>query len=99
MLLLTNKFLAFETLFQPLWSHYVLHHRDGRQELHRARHLAGDEVRAFLRRLSNLATKNVELLEGTSTDQGWELSLQSHTTVWYREYLSKIYEQNSRPWK
>lgn len=70
MLLLTNKFLAFETLFQPLWSHYVLHHRDGRQELHRARHLAGDEVSAFLRRLSNLATKNVELLEGTSTDQG-----------------------------
>lgn len=59
----TNKLLTLETLLQPLWGHDVLHHRDSRQELHRARHFAGDEVCAFLRGLGNLAPENVELLK------------------------------------
>lgn len=48
----------------------MLHHGDGRQELHRARHFAGDEVCAFLRRLGDLAPKDVELLEGGAQSGG-----------------------------
>lgn len=40
------------------------HHGDGCQELDRARHFAGDEVRALLRRLGDLAPQDVELLKG-----------------------------------
>lgn len=69
MLLLTDELLTLETLLQPLRSHDVLHHGDGRQELHGARHLAGDEVGALLCRLGDLPTKNVELLGVTNTDQ------------------------------
>lgn len=67
--LLTNELLTFETLFQPLWSHDVLHHRDGREELDCPRHLAGDEVCALLRRLGDLPTKDVELLKVRSTGE------------------------------
>lgn len=59
----TNELLALEALFQPLRSHDVLHHRDGRQELHGARHLAGDEVGTLLCGLSNLSTQDVQLLK------------------------------------
>lgn len=41
----------------------MLHHRDGRQELHGACHLAGDEVGTLLRGLSNLSTQDVQLLK------------------------------------
>lgn len=41
----------------------MLHHRDGRQELHSACHLAGDEVGTLLRGLSNLSTQDVQLLK------------------------------------
>lgn len=62
-MLLTNELLALEAFFQPLRRHDVLHHGNGRQELHSAGHLAGNEVRARLCRLDNLPTENVELLE------------------------------------
>lgn len=62
---LTHERLALEALVQPLGGHHVLHHGDGRQELDRARHLAGHEVRALLRRLGDLPTQNVQLLRGT----------------------------------
>lgn len=60
----TNELLTLETLLQPLRGHDVPHHRDGRQELHRACHFAGDEVCALLRRLGDLTAKDVELLKG-----------------------------------
>lgn len=66
---LTNELLTLETFLQPLGGHDVLHHGDGRQELDRARHLAGDEVGALLRRLGNLPSKDVELLEAGTTGQ------------------------------
>lgn len=59
---LTHKLLALEALLQPLGRHDVLHHRDGRQELHGARHSAGDQVGALLRRLGHLTAQDVELL-------------------------------------
>lgn len=59
----TNELLALEALLQPLRSHDVLHHRDGRQELHGACHLAGNEVGTLVRGLSNLSTQDVQLLK------------------------------------
>lgn len=64
--LLTNKLLALQAFVQPLGSHNVPHHRHGRQELDCARHLAGDQVRALVRRLGNVAPENVELLKAES---------------------------------
>lgn len=61
--LLTDKLLALQALVQPLGSHNMPHHGHGRQELDRARHLAGDQVRALVRRLGNVAPENVELLK------------------------------------
>lgn len=60
---LTDELLAPEALVQPLGGHDVLHHRDGRQELDRARDLAGDEVRALGHRLGDVTAQDVELLE------------------------------------
>lgn len=69
--LLTNELLALQAFVQPLGRHDVPHHGHGCQELDRARHLAGDQVRALVRRLGNVAPKNVELLKAeTETETG-----------------------------
>lgn len=77
----TNERLTLEALLQPVRGHHVLHHRDGRQELDRARHLAGDEVRALLRGLGNLPAQDVQLLKATSTERGGEPA--GHTAAWH----------------
>lgn len=66
---LTDELLALEALLQPLGGDNVLHHRNGRQELDRPRHLAGDEVGALLCRLGDLTAQDVELLQAGNTEQ------------------------------
>lgn len=76
----TNELLALEALLQPLRSHDVLHHRDGRQELHRARHLAGDEVGTLLCGLSNFPTQDVQLLKPQTHQKGKHMSADTETS-------------------